>query len=82
VAGGKLAPEGKSKLHHKHTPTDLDMKMRIMHKYECGQSLSAVAHELGFAVLHVNTTMKDAAHIKEHVKATSMMKLTIIKKKA
>jgi hypothetical protein len=38
-------------------------------KYEGGQSLSAIAHEIGLAVSTVKTIMKDASHIKEHVNA-------------
>jgi hypothetical protein len=63
MAGGKHAPEGKS-----------EMKIRIICKYEGRQSLSAIAHELGFAISTVNTIFKDAACIIEHVKGTPMMK--------
>jgi hypothetical protein len=41
------------------------MKIRIIHKYEDGQSLSAIAHKLDFAVSTVNTFVKDAAPMKE-----------------
>jgi hypothetical protein len=42
------------------------MKIRMIHKYG-GQSLSAVACELGFAISTANTIVKDAACITEHV---------------
>jgi fluoride ion exporter CrcB/FEX len=38
----------------------------MIHKYEDGQSLCAIAHKLYFAVSTVNTFVKDAAPMKEH----------------
>jgi hypothetical protein len=46
---------------------DLEMKIRMIHKYEGGQSLSAIAHELSFVVSTVNPAVKDAPHVKKHV---------------
>jgi hypothetical protein len=43
MAGGKQAPEGKSEPFHKRTAIDLEIKIRMIHKYEGGQSLSALA---------------------------------------
>jgi hypothetical protein len=67
VAGGKRASEGKSKLSHKRTAIDLEMEINMLHKYERGQSLSAIVLEFGFAVTTVITVVKDAAHMKEHM---------------
>jgi glutamate racemase len=52
------------------------MKIRILYKYEGAQSC-----ELGFAILPVRTTVKDAARIKEHVIGMMIIKLTIKIKK-
>jgi hypothetical protein len=46
ITGGKCALEGRSKLSYKHIANDLEMKMRMVHKYECGQSLSALLMKL------------------------------------
>lgn len=46
------------------TVIDLEMKIRMKHKYEGEQSLSAVACEHGFAVSTMNTMAKVAACIK------------------
>jgi transposase-like protein len=81
MAGGTRAPKRKSEPSRRRTAIDLEMKTKIIRKYEGGQSLSAVARELGFAVSTVNTIVKDAARIKEHAKRTSTMKTTIITKK-
>jgi hypothetical protein len=43
------------------------MKARLMHEYEGGHSLSAIALELGFAVSTVNNIVNDSASMKEHV---------------
>jgi hypothetical protein len=48
MVGGKLAPEGKCEPSDKCTAADLEMKVRMICKYEGDQSLSAVACELGF----------------------------------
>jgi hypothetical protein len=55
----------KSKPFRKHTTIDVGMKTRMIHKYEGGKNVSAIACELGFALSTVNTIMKDAARIKE-----------------
>jgi hypothetical protein len=81
MAGGKRAPKGKTEPSHKRTAIDLEMKIRIIRKYEGGQRLSAISRELVFAVSTVNAIVKDATRIKEHVKGTAMMKSTIITKK-
>jgi hypothetical protein len=81
VAGGKHVPEGKSKLSCKCTTTDLELKIRMVYKCESGKSLSAIACELVFVESTVNTSMKDAACIKEPVKGMYMMKSAIIIKK-
>jgi hypothetical protein len=47
-------------------------------KYEGEQSLSAIAREVSLAVPTVNTIVKDASRIKEHVKGTACMKSKII----
>jgi hypothetical protein len=73
MACGKHAPEIKSEPSRKHTAIDLEIKIRMMCKYECGQGLSAVAHELGCTVLTMNTNGKDAACIKEFMKGKTMM---------
>jgi hypothetical protein len=73
VAGGKCVPKGKSKLSRECTAIDLELKIRMIHKYEFGHSLSAIEHELSLAVYTVNTSMKDAACIKEHAKGMAMM---------
>jgi hypothetical protein len=36
-------------------------------KYDFGQCLSAIARELDYVVLTVNTIVTDIAHIEEHV---------------
>jgi hypothetical protein len=70
MAGGKHAPEEKCKPSPKHTATEFETKIPVIHKYECEQSMSAIACEPGFVVSTLNTTMKDIAHIKEHVNFT------------
>jgi hypothetical protein len=39
MPGGKRVPKGKSEPSCKHTGIDLEMKIRMIHKYEGGQSL-------------------------------------------
>jgi hypothetical protein len=55
--------------------------MRMINKFESGQSLSAIACELDFEVSFVNTIGKDAAHMKEYVKGMVLMKSVLIAKK-
>jgi hypothetical protein len=47
MSGGKQAPQRRSEPSPKCVAIDLGMKRRIICKYEGGQSLSAIAHELG-----------------------------------
>jgi hypothetical protein len=70
MAGGKHAPDGKSEPSPKRTAIEFETKIRVIHKYECGQSVSAIARELGFAVSTLNTIIEDAVHITEHVNFT------------
>jgi DNA-directed RNA polymerase specialized sigma24 family protein len=56
------------------------MKTKMIKKYEEGQSLSAIARELGLSASTVNTTVKDADRMKEHVKGAAPLKSTIITK--
>ncbi|XP_066471494.1 tigger transposable element-derived protein 1-like isoform X2 [Tiliqua scincoides] len=60
---------------------DLEMKMRMINKYEGGQSLSSISRELGFAASTVSTILKDSARIKEHVRGSAPLKSTVITKK-
>jgi hypothetical protein len=48
MAGGKHTPEGKSKPSCKLAAIGLEMKIRMIHNYEGGQSLSVIGHEIGF----------------------------------
>jgi hypothetical protein len=81
VAGCKCAREGNRKPSHKCTAIDLELKLRMIRKYEGGQSLSAIAGELSAVVSTVNTIVKDASRIKKHVKGMACMKSTIITKR-
>jgi hypothetical protein len=58
MAGDKRSSEEKCEPSRKYTATDLEMKIRMIRKYECEQSLSATACELGFVVSTVNTVLK------------------------
>jgi hypothetical protein len=73
MACGKLAPEVRSEPFYKHPAIDLKIKIRMVCKYERGQSLSAIAHELGCTVSTMNTNGIDAACVKEHKKGMAMM---------
>jgi hypothetical protein len=79
MAGGKHVPEGKNEPLLKCTASDLNMKLRLC-KYEGGNILSTVAHELGFVISTVNIIVKDAARLKGHVKITAMMKSIMMKR--
>lgn len=46
-------------------------------KYESGHSLSAIAHELCFAISAGDTIVKDVAYLKGHMKGATVM---IVKK--
>jgi hypothetical protein len=61
-------------------PLIQEMKIRMICKYEYGQSLTAITCELDFVVSTVNTIMKNATCTKECVKGAAMMKSMIIKK--
>jgi hypothetical protein len=43
MAGGKCAREGNSEPSHKRTTVDLELKLRMIRKYEGAQSLPAIA---------------------------------------
>jgi hypothetical protein len=64
----------------KRSKIDLEMKMKMITKYENGQSLSVISRELGLSVSTVNTIVKDADRIKEHVRGSAPIKSTIITK--
>ena len=64
----------------KRSKIDLETKMKMIKKFETGQSLSAIARELGLSVSTVNTIVKDADRIKEHVRESAPLKSTIITK--
>jgi hypothetical protein len=78
VTGGERVPRRKSEPSHKCTAIDLERKTGMLCKYEDGQSLSAIAPELGFVVL---TIVKDAARIKERVTGKVLMNLILAKKR-
>jgi len=65
----------------KRSKIDLETKMKMIMKYENGQSLSAISRELGLSVSTVNTTVKDADRIMENVRGSAPMKSTVITKK-
>jgi hypothetical protein len=50
MAGGKWAPEVKRKPSCKLTAIDLEIEITMVHKCEGGQSLTAIACELGSMV--------------------------------
>lgn len=62
----------------KRSKIDLQMKMKIINKYESGHSLSSIARELCLPVSTVNTIVKDADRIKEHVKGCAPLRSTVI----
>nr|XP_023694244.1 tigger transposable element-derived protein 1-like [Paramormyrops kingsleyae] len=78
---GKRPRECKSESARKRTAINLELKIKIIRKYEAGQCLSAIAREFGLANSTVNTIVKDAARIKQHVKGTACLKSTIITKR-
>jgi hypothetical protein len=59
----------KSEPSRRRTAMDLEMKIRIVCKYDLVPCLPEIVRERGFPVLVVNTISKDAARIKEHVKS-------------
>jgi hypothetical protein len=80
MSGKRQTVAASSKHMRKRSKIDLETKMKIITKYETGQRLSAIARELGLRVSTVNTIVKDADRIKEHVRASAPMKSTIITK--
>lgn len=79
---GKQPGENKSAgASRKRKVIDLEMKMRMINKFEGGQSLSSISRELGFAASTVSTILKDSARIKEHVRGSAPLKSTVITKK-
>jgi hypothetical protein len=79
--GGRRRSVADSSQHmRRRSKIDLEMKMKIITKYENGHSLSAISRELGLSVSTVNTIVKDADRIKEHVRGSAPMKSTIITK--
>jgi hypothetical protein len=58
MAGGQLAPGGKGEPSHRRTAINSETKIRMIHKYGGGHSLSAIAHGVGFAVPSMNTVVK------------------------
>jgi hypothetical protein len=55
MVGSKHAPEAKCEPSGKRTAADLEMKVRMICKYEGDQSLSAAACELGFLLSTVTS---------------------------
>lgn len=64
----------------KRKKIDLEQKMKIVKKYEGGQSLSSIARELDLATSTVKSILNDSARIKEHVKGSAPLKSTVITK--
>ena len=81
MAGRKRSSDGKGEPSHKLHVIDFETKMKIIHKHEGGQTITSIAHELGYAPSTINTIVKDAACIREHAEGTATMKATIITKK-
>jgi len=79
--GGRRQSVADSSQHmRKRSKIDLEAKMKMITKYEHGQCLSAISRELGLSVSTVNSIVKDADRIKEHVRSSAPMKSTIITK--
>jgi hypothetical protein len=81
MSGRRQSAAASSKHTRKRSKIDLETKMKIIRKYETGRRVSAIACELGLCVSTVNTIVKDADRIKEHVRASAPMKSTIITKR-
>ncbi|CAM2120016.1 unnamed protein product [Caretta caretta] len=64
----------------KRKKIDLEQKMKIVKKYEGGQSLSSIARELNLATSTVKSILNDSARIKEHMKGSALLKSTVITK--
>ena len=80
MSGRRQSVADSSQHMRKRSKIDLEMKMKMITKYENGQSLSAISRELGLSVSTVNTIVKDGDRIKEHVRGSAPMKSTIITK--
>jgi hypothetical protein len=72
----KKIQRDQSKPSRKCTAIDLEMRIRMTRIYAGGQSLSAIACELGSVLSAVNTIMKDAASMKEYVGGMTVMSKT------
>lgn len=64
----------------KRAKIDLEMKMKIINKYEGGYNMSATAHQFGLSSSTISSIVKDANRIKEHVMGLAPLKSTIITK--
>jgi transposase-like protein len=80
MSGRRQSAAASSQRMRKRSKIDLETKMKIITKYETGQRLSAIARELGLSASTVNTIVKNADRIKEHVRGCAPMKSTIITK--
>jgi len=80
MSGRRQSVADSSQHMRKRSKIDLEMKMKMITKYENGQSLSAISRELGLSVSTVNTIVKDADRIKEHVRGSAPIKSTVITK--
>jgi len=80
MSGRRQSVADSSQHMRKRSKIDLEMKMKMITKYENGQSLSVISRELGLSVSTVNTIVKDADRIKEHVRESAPIKSTVITK--
>lgn len=64
----------------KRTRIDLEMKMKLITLYERGLGMSTIARDFSLSVSTVNSIVKDADRIKEHVQRSALLKSTIITK--
>jgi transposase-like protein len=78
---GKLPSDSRSAgPAHKCKKINLEQKIKMLKKYEGGQSLSSIARELDLATSTVKSNLNDSACIKEHVKGSTPLKSTVITK--
>jgi hypothetical protein len=76
---GKRQSDSKSAVPaRKSKKIDLEQKMKVLKKYEGGQSLSSIARELVLAASTMKSILNDSARIKEHVKGSAPLKSTVI----
>ena len=59
MTGKRKGSSGKSGESSKRKKIDLEEKIKIIRRYEGGQTLSSIAKELGYATSTVNTILKD-----------------------